>query len=531
MSDNARWNRYRTYPHPPLFSPYSFVPYLYEVALLKIHANSPQAVPCHLSRVRRNRAAAVLHRADQARDIDDQSHGAVAQNGRTGDSRHRFEIRLETLDDDLLLREQVVHQDTGALAVGLDHHQQAVLGASAVGLDAELIAKLDDGQILFAQPKHLGAPHQFVDSLPRHLDGLDDGQQRDDVDLLADPHQLPVEDGERERQTNADGAAQAFLGGNLHVAAQVVDVPPHHVHADSAARYVADLVRGGKAGHKYQVVDLLVGQFLIRGDQPAFAGLLQYLGLVETGAVVAHFDDDVAALVKRRKLERARLLLAGGKAPIRDFETVVERVAHQVHQRIADLLEHGFVEFGAFAGQLELDFLAELARQIVHDTRKAVEREADRQHADLHHALLQLPRIARELRESLAQPVQVVRIDAVGEAGEHRLGDQKLADQVDDAVDFLGGDADGSRLRGGFLHRNSGRRRAALGFRGRRGLRLGGRRHAGRNSLRRGLYRGRRRGRGAARGCEFEPAVRIHPVEYLIQLGTRNLTRYLERPG
>jgi len=31
------------------------------------------------------------------------AHGAVAQDGRAGDSRHRFEIGLEALDDDLLL--------------------------------------------------------------------------------------------------------------------------------------------------------------------------------------------------------------------------------------------------------------------------------------------------------------------------------------------------------------------------------------------------------------------------------------------
>src|SRR5277367_5449116 len=261
MSDIARWNRYRTYPHPPLLSPYSFVPFLYEVAPLKPFMPTHRRHPCYLSRVRRNRAGALFdHRADQARDIDDQSHGAVAQNGCTCDTRHRFEIRFEALDDDLLLREQIVHEDAGALAVGLDDHQQAVFGASAVGLDAELIAKLDHGQVLFPQPKHLGAPHQLVDPLPRHLDGLDDGQQRDDINLLADPHQLSVEDGEGERQANADGAAEAFLGGDLHVAAQIVDISPHHVHADSAAGYVADLVRGGKSGHEYQVVDLLVGQ-------------------------------------------------------------------------------------------------------------------------------------------------------------------------------------------------------------------------------------------------------------------------------
>src|SRR5271154_6717916 len=119
MSDIARWNRYRTYPHPPSLSPYSFVPYLYEIAPLKLfHANSPPLTRAS-GRVCRNGAAALSdHRADQARDIDDQRHGAVAQNGGAGDSRHRFEIRFEALDDDLLLREQIVHEDSGAFAVG-----------------------------------------------------------------------------------------------------------------------------------------------------------------------------------------------------------------------------------------------------------------------------------------------------------------------------------------------------------------------------------------------------------------------------
>src|SRR5579864_5947360 len=106
----------------------------------------------------------------------------------------------------------------------------------------------------------------------------------DDVHLLAHPYQLSIQNGERQRQTDANGAAQAFLGGNLHVAAQVVDIPAHDVHADSAARHVADLLRSGKSGHEYQVVDLLVGELLIRSDQRALASLLQDLGLVEAGA-------------------------------------------------------------------------------------------------------------------------------------------------------------------------------------------------------------------------------------------------------
>src|SRR5882672_914855 len=342
-------------------------------------------------------------RADEARGVDDQSHRTVAQNGRTGDSRHRFEIGLKALDDDLLLCEKIVHENADALTVRFEHHQQTVLGAPAVGLDAELVAKLDDGQIFIAQSKYFGASHQGVDALARDLDGLDDGQQRNDVDLLADAHQLSVQDGERERQADADGAAEAFLGRDLNVAAQVVDIAAHDVHADAAAGHVADLLRSGKAGHEYQVVDLFVGQLLIRSDQRTLARLLQDLGFVETGTIVAHLDDDVAALVKCRELERAGLVLACCEPPFRDLEAVIERVADQMHERIADLLEHGLVEFSALAGEFEFDLLGELARKIVHDAGKAVECKTDRQHADLHDAFLQLARISRKLRKSLAQ--------------------------------------------------------------------------------------------------------------------------------
>ncbi len=157
--------------------------------------------------------------------------------------------------------------------------------------------------------------------------------------------------------------------------------------------------------------------------------------------------------MKCRELERAAFVLAGGQAPVGGFETVIERIAHQVHQRIADLLEHRLVEFGALAEQLEFDLLAELAREVVHDARKAVERKTDRQHANLHHAFLQLARIAGELRKTLPQPVQIFRVDAVGEAAQHRLGDEQFAHQVDDVVDFFGGHADGAGFTGRLLHR------------------------------------------------------------------------------
>ena len=167
--------------------------------------------------------------------------------------------------------------------------------------------------------------------------------------------------------------------------------------------------------------------------------------------------------------------LPAAPSDLRHLQPVVEGVAHQVHQRIADLLEHDLVELRTFPVQSELDFLAELARELVHQAREAVEREADRQHADLEHALLQLTRVARELREAAAQRFHVPRIEVVGKAAEHGLGDDQLADQIDERIHFLGGDADGpgfralrgSRGGGGAL--GAGPPRRGPGRRGRRG--------------------------------------------------------------
>src|ERR1700675_4938643 len=78
----------------------------------------PKKIPASKSRaesrplscgVRGHGAAALDGFTDEVRDIDDQSHRTVAQNGRAGNARHRLEIRLEALSHPLLLRQQIVH--------------------------------------------------------------------------------------------------------------------------------------------------------------------------------------------------------------------------------------------------------------------------------------------------------------------------------------------------------------------------------------------------------------------------------------
>ena len=67
-----------------------------------------------------------------------------------------------------------------------------------------------------------------------------------------------------------------------------------------------------------------------------------------------------------------------------------------MNQRVANLLDDGFVEFGRFAVDIKFDVLAELARQVAHDPRVFIEGVADRHHPDLHDDLMNLVHVAAE---------------------------------------------------------------------------------------------------------------------------------------
>ena len=139
------------------------------------------------------------------------------------------------------------------------------------------------------------------------------------------------------------------------------------------------------------------------------------------------------------------------------LDAVVQAVAHQVRQRIDDALDQALVQFGGAAVGLQFDLLAHLAGDVAHQAREAAEHVVHRHHADGHHGFLQVARVALELLHAVEQAVMQHRIQRGRGLRQHGLGNDQLAHQVDDLVDFLHADADGSR----FLVRVRGRRAAA----------------------------------------------------------------------
>src|ERR1019366_9420547 len=123
------------------------------------------------------------------------------------------------------------------------------------------------------------------------------GTERHDVALLPVPPHQPVGEGQGERQFQQKGGACSHRGADLDAAAQHLDVATHHVHADATAGDVGYLRRGTEAGLEDEVVDFIVAEAVLRGDQAFLNGLFDNLRAIQTTAVIGDFNDHLASPV------------------------------------------------------------------------------------------------------------------------------------------------------------------------------------------------------------------------------------------
>src|SRR5258708_24928169 len=294
-------------------------------------------------------------------------------NGRARKTGYLLEVRFQALYHHLLLCKQLIDQHRHPTSLSLQHDEQPIGDIAAVGFDAEQVIEPDDREIVGTVLEELRAPRDAAYILALRLHRLDDGYEGSDIYFLSNPEHLALEDRKGQGQPDSNGASATRHAQYLNVAAQVVDVAPHDVHSNSSARYVADGIRGREACHEDQIVDIFIGQQRVGVHESAFARLRQDAILVEAGAVVLDLDDDAAALMKRIEFQGAGFALARSQTCFRRFQPVVERIAHEVHQGVADFLQHRLVQFRILAAELEVDLLSQFARQIMHQARKAIE--------------------------------------------------------------------------------------------------------------------------------------------------------------
>src|SRR5205085_3482542 len=211
---------------------------------------------------------------------------------------------------------------------------------------------------------------------------------------------------------------------------------------------------GAQSRRKYQLDRLVIGQpirLFLRDDAALDRLALDRLD-VDAAAVVLERYHDEAIGVLGRELQAAYRWLARCDSLLGQLDTVIDGVADQVQQRIANLFDDRAIQLGVLALENEIDLLALLGSNVAHDARKAVEDALDRQHARLHHLLLQLVGDAADVQCGLLEVGQNVSVAELvdqprAELIQARPIDDQLADQVEQRVEPRHVDADRGRAR------------------------------------------------------------------------------------
>ena len=265
-----------------------------------------------------------------------------------------------------------------------------------LGGEAEHLAQRDKRENLVAQPQH-GNAFEALDAMVairRRMDQLDDIDLRNGEPVGQALDDQGGNDRQGERDLDDEFGSLAGHAAQFDGAADLFDVGSDDVEADAAAGNVGDRFRGREARAEDVLLNLLLGHRgeLGLGREAVRENLLANAVGGNAAAIIADLDHDVAADMMRMERDRAGVRLAGRGAVGRAFDAVVGAIADHMGERVFDHLEHLTIELGFGADHAQIEFLAEIAGQIAHEPRKLRPRIADRLHARLHHAFLQLGR-------------------------------------------------------------------------------------------------------------------------------------------
>ena len=117
--------------------------------------------------------------------------------------------------------------------------------------------------------------------------------------------------------------------------------------------------------------------------------------MIDTAPVVADVDDHVVPALGSLDADHALCRLTGVPALVGGLDRVIEGVAHQVHERIDELLDNQLVELGVSALERQANVLPVIALKTAHGSGELLEDLAKRDHAHIEHARLQLLELPR----------------------------------------------------------------------------------------------------------------------------------------
>src|SRR5260370_39733715 len=116
-------------------------------------------------------------------------------------------------------------------------------------------------------------------------------------------------------------------------------------------------------------------------DQAALDSALLHAIVIDAAAVVFDFDVNVIPAMISAEGNFAGFGLSGGAAGVGVLDSMRDGIAHQVYERIGDLLDDVVVQLGFAAGEVEFDLLGGGSGSVAPGARKPGIKRANWHHA------------------------------------------------------------------------------------------------------------------------------------------------------
>src|SRR5271155_878984 len=321
-------------------------------------------------------------RGGEAIQINQENQAAIGRDSGSGEKFYAAEIIAEVLDYDFVLTENFFdyHAHLFTRDFDDDHVEIAVEGFER--RQRQLDVEADDfGAHVAPAGKKLSA--DIFDFAGLEAANFFDDSQRQSKDGCAAAHEERLRDDQGERNFYGEGGTVTGFRADFDFTVQGVHVGADYVEADAAAGKLRHGSGSGEAGAEKKFAELAFGK-LGGGDgrhgahfDDAAAGAI----VINAAAVVFDFDEDVVAAMIGADADEALFGFAIALAGAAVFDAVRDGVAHQVNQRIGNVLNNIVVEFGVRAFEGEFDELAGGVGGIAHGAGKARIEISDGHHA------------------------------------------------------------------------------------------------------------------------------------------------------
>ncbi len=374
-----------------------------------------QAHGCSAQRVAKRRGGTrVLASVEQARKIEHGGDGTVAEHRRAFESADRRQERRERTQHDVARLPGLRNQQPDACAIGhahLEHDRRRGLDSrrrsERVLGKSERIDQPNDRPraIAAAQARHAA---WFVDQPVGGMDLVDIAhRKREDVRRRAnDDHR---QRGHAHGQPQPHARTERRLCGDLDRTPLLANQLSDDVEADAAARQLRRAIARREPRVQHETPERLVVEIFVGIGESHRERALADRVAIEAAAVVAAFDEQVAAVAAQIENDSPCTRLAATLAFDERLDAVVDRIAQQVPDRLDERLQQLRIDFGLCAGHLQRHFACRHPRSLAHRALPSRNDGLDPHGARLQRRLAQVDLQSLELRQRIAQRRHVPR--------------------------------------------------------------------------------------------------------------------------